>query len=374
MCGQEQQNLFTSYQLLHCNWQSFFLRVTLLHQCSQYRCNHPDTLHRPDNPPYEVGNVWIREFIDQLDKLHDGALRTGLVSMEDLHEAYLKSRHSEQRPNRINMWYTFGFKSLKDVFNMPEERANLSIGSSWYVGWSNCHPGVLNDLRKLYGRPHFLPEDAELSNTDYVFLGYELGSYMHISMPKQMLCMTNRNPRNLEKLRIGYKPDGYHLEKPGRSFWHKLEVNVSGRYVSADVKHFENGPVVSASTSEWAIKKHLFKTKDTAAFINLARVLAHRCQQAGITEMACNIEATAGGKLDQFLKTMEENGVVLKEPARYFQPKPWDAERPDKPWEVLEDDLKLQNLQLKLVICVHSNIQTRISSQAFGHHQSVDSD
>lgn len=33
--------------------------------------------------------------------------------------------------------------------------------------------------------------------------------------------LTNRNPRNLEKMRIAYKPSGYHLEKPGRSFWHK---------------------------------------------------------------------------------------------------------------------------------------------------------
>lgn len=31
----------------------------------------------------------------------------------------------------------------------------------------------------------------------------------------------NRNPRNLERLRIARKPDGYHLEKPGRKFWHK---------------------------------------------------------------------------------------------------------------------------------------------------------
>ncbi|KAI8127627.1 hypothetical protein CVS40_3058 [Lucilia cuprina] len=71
-------------------------------------------------------------------------------------------------------------KSIKDVFNMPEERANLSSGSTWYVGWSNCHLGVLDDLRKLYGRPHFLPADAEMSNMDYVFLGYELGAYMHM--------------------------------------------------------------------------------------------------------------------------------------------------------------------------------------------------
>lgn len=33
--------------------------------------------------------------------------------------------------------------------------------------------------------------------------------------------LTNRNPRNLERLRIAYKPKGYHLENPGRSFWHK---------------------------------------------------------------------------------------------------------------------------------------------------------
>lgn len=32
---------------------------------------------------------------------------------------------------------------------------------------------------------------------------------------------TNRNPRNLERLRIGYKPDGYHVEYPDKQFWHK---------------------------------------------------------------------------------------------------------------------------------------------------------
>lgn len=237
-----------------------------------------------------------REFIDKLDHLHDGALRTGLVSKEDLQEAYRKSRDIQRDSNRVNMWYTFGImafvmlltplvynilifllgvkcflpnnhlvweatrpisdcgfcrgvegplvlknmtseefaqyaysslpiviknavdhwpayrllslkllkeiyerhpgsldedchflnfhsdlKCIRDVFNMPPERANLSIGSTWYVGWSNCHPGVLEELRKLYGRPHFLPADAEMSNTDYVFLGYEQGAYMHVS-------------------------------------------------------------------------------------------------------------------------------------------------------------------------------------------------
>lgn len=31
----------------------------------------------------------------------------------------------------------------------------------------------------------------------------------------------NRNPRNLEKMRIGYKPDGYHVDNPGKCYWHK---------------------------------------------------------------------------------------------------------------------------------------------------------
>lgn len=31
----------------------------------------------------------------------------------------------------------------------------------------------------------------------------------------------NRNPRNLEMMKIAYKPDGYHLEKPDKSYWHR---------------------------------------------------------------------------------------------------------------------------------------------------------
>lgn len=232
-----------------------------------------------------------QRFVEKLDNLHNGAWGTGVVSKEDLQEAYRKSRDIEQNPNRVNMWYTFGImasvmlltplfynlltfligvkcflpnnnlvseatrpisdcgfcrgvegplilknmtreefapyaysslpivikngvshwpatkllnldllkdiyerhpgaldedchflnfhsdlKSIRDVLNMPAKAR-----SNWYVGFSNCHPGVLEELRKLYGRPHFLPADAEMSNTDYIFLGYEQGAYMHVS-------------------------------------------------------------------------------------------------------------------------------------------------------------------------------------------------
>lgn len=33
--------------------------------------------------------------------------------------------------------------------------------------------------------------------------------------------MENRNPRNLEMMRIAYRPDGYHLDMPGRCYWNK---------------------------------------------------------------------------------------------------------------------------------------------------------
>lgn len=157
--------------------------------------------------------------------------------------------------------------------------------------------------------------------------------------PTEGNVVINRNPRNLERLRIAYKPSGYHLEKPGRSYWHTLEINTSGRYVSADVKHFENGTILSASTSEWAIKQQLYKTNDTSAFVNLGRVLAQRCLQAGITEMTCNVQAVSGSKLDKLLKVVQENGISFEEPSRLPNSQPWDAYRYEKPWEVTEQSI-----------------------------------
>ncbi|XP_001658909.2 39S ribosomal protein L18, mitochondrial [Aedes aegypti] len=146
----------------------------------------------------------------------------------------------------------------------------------------------------------------------------------------------NRNPRNLERLRLAYKNDGYHLEKPVRNFWHKLELTSSNKYVTAKVNHFQNGTVVESSTSEWAVKQHLFKGNDTSAYINLAKIFANRCLEAGLTEMRCDIQPKPNGKADIFLKTLTESGIKLQEPERIKPIQPWDMERPEKPWEVTE--------------------------------------
>lgn len=41
------------------------------------------------------------------------------------------------------------------------------------------------------------------------------------TLVEQCKEIVNRNPRNLERLRIARKPQGYHLEEPGHSYWHK---------------------------------------------------------------------------------------------------------------------------------------------------------
>lgn len=63
---------------------------------------------------------------------------------------------------------------------MSDERAYTGK-PPWYVGFSNCQTAVLHELRRLYPIPHFLPADAELPNTDYIFMGFDQGATMHVS-------------------------------------------------------------------------------------------------------------------------------------------------------------------------------------------------
>ncbi|KYM88506.1 39S ribosomal protein L18, mitochondrial [Atta colombica] len=147
--------------------------------------------------------------------------------------------------------------------------------------------------------------------------------------------IVNRNPRNLERLRIARKPQGYHLEKSGCMYWHKLFLIKKSRYIIAEVCHFKNGPVVSASSAEWALKKQLYRTTDSSAYINIGRVLAQRCLEAGICEMEVDAALT-GDKCELLIKELEKNNIVLTESQVYKYPNSWDSFRPEKPWEIHE--------------------------------------
>lgn len=45
----------------------------------------------------------------------------------------------------------------------------------------NCHPNILEKVRKFYNIPEFLPEDAEFPATENIFFGYEMGAVMHVN-------------------------------------------------------------------------------------------------------------------------------------------------------------------------------------------------
>lgn len=52
--------------------------------------------------------------------------------------------------------------------------------------------------------------------------------------------------------------------------------------------------------------------------------------------MRSDIKGVPNGKVEKFLTTLEESGIALKEPERVKPVRPWDIDRPEKPWEVTE--------------------------------------
>lgn len=81
------------------------------------------------------------------------------------------------------------FANLREVFAMSEDRALHREGEDvWYVGWKNCHSQILDIMKQFYNIPHFLPDDAEIPYSNYIFMGYEEGAVMHVSFVAEQLA------------------------------------------------------------------------------------------------------------------------------------------------------------------------------------------
>lgn len=65
----------------------------------------------------------------------------------------------------------------------------------------------------------------------------------------------------------------------------RLLVDKSSRHFSAFVHHNNGNRVVEASTKEFCISRHLYKTSDCSAAYNIGRVIAHRCKSAGLNRV-----------------------------------------------------------------------------------------
>lgn len=132
---------------------------------------------------------------------------------------------------------------------------------------------------------------------------------------------TNRNPRNLELLGVARKERGWGTAWPSREFWHRLRVIRTQHHVEARVEHRSGQVVVSASTREWAIKKHLYSTRNVVACESVGRVLAERCLEAGINFMVYQPTPweAASDSIKRLQSAMTEGGVVLQEPRRIYE-------------------------------------------------------
>lgn len=131
----------------------------------------------------------------------------------------------------------------------------------------------------------------------------------------------NRNPRNLEQMALAIKERGWATTWPHREFYHRLVFSRTQQHVTAQVfSSCSPDPVLTCSTKEWAVKRELPTTNCVAACQAVGAVLAHRCQQAGITRMVYRaIPWTYRSQAVQsFREAMKEGGIVLSEPRRKY--------------------------------------------------------
>lgn len=126
---------------------------------------------------------------------------------------------------------------------------------------------------------------------------------------------TNRNPRNLEQMLLAHKHGGFELDKPSRSYWHKLVFEAGRQHLSGSVVHADGHVVVRASSSEWGVRRQLVSVTDRSAAAAVAHVLARRCLEAGLlcVQAPNNGGETSAPRLQAFLNGMKEGGILLSE-------------------------------------------------------------
>lgn len=72
-----------------------------------------------------------------------------------------------------------------------------------------------------------------------------------------------------------------------------MNFESSQKHITGFVEHNKGTVVVSASTKEWCIRKHLYSSIDVAAAHNIGRILARRCLQSGIYQMHTELDKGA---------------------------------------------------------------------------------
>jgi len=129
----------------------------------------------------------------------------------------------------------------------------------------------------------------------------------------------NNNPRNIERLRLQRKPDGWDFEKNRamRSFIYRVELLPSKKHTEAHIIHYEEGTVLEATTREKSVRSQLYSCSDVNAAYNIGRLLARRCKMSGIlncTPGDSPEEIEKSDKRKVFFAALKEGGIELNEP------------------------------------------------------------
>ena len=66
---------------------------------------------------------------------------------------------------------------------------------------------------------------------------------------------------------------------------HRLQLEMSNYHITGTVTHNNGTVIVQASTREFCIARHLYKTTDVSASHNIGRVLAQRCLETGVNRV-----------------------------------------------------------------------------------------
>ena len=100
-----------------------------------------------------------------------------------------------------------------------------------------------------------------------------------IPFPSTFEC---KNNSSLQLLGIGTKPKGFYTKQEINNFSNKLVIECTHRHVTAYVLNISGMRVAEATTKEFEIARHLYRSYDINAATNIGRVLAERCCMVGI--------------------------------------------------------------------------------------------
>ncbi|KAF7638826.1 hypothetical protein Mgra_00001634 [Meloidogyne graminicola] len=141
-----------------------------------------------------------------------------------------------------------------------------------------------------------------------------------MSSVKYVKHFVNKNPRNMEMLRLLRKPNGWEFEKDRtrKNFIYRVDFVTTKNSTTATVIHFEQGKtVIEASTNEKSVRNQLYSPTDVSAAQNIGRLIARRCAMAGIKYLTSGIteeELEGSKRRSAFINALEESGIILFEP------------------------------------------------------------